>query len=350
GALGEAVYQISASATDSAGNNGSTTHTVNVESLLPGVIINTVAGDDIINAAEIAVAQTISGQVTGTAVAGNTVIVTIGGNQYNATVQPDLSWSVSVPANVLQALGNGELTISASVTNSANNTGTATHDIVIDANLPGLRVDTVAGDDVINSIEHTQALVITGSSSGLAAGAALTVVINSVTYGATVLADGTWSVGVPAADVTNWPAGTVNIAVSGTNTAGTTTSISHPVTVDLAAVAITINTLSTDDVINAAEKGSDLQLSGTTSDVEAGQTITVIFGGKSYTTTVAAGGTWGLTIPAADLATLPDGAANVQASVSNVAGNSAQATHAYSVDATAPSVTINTIASDDILN
>ncbi|WP_139560521.1 Ig-like domain-containing protein, partial [Escherichia coli] len=132
--------------------------------------------------------------------------------------------------------------------------------------------------------------------------------------------------------------------------AGTTTSISHPVTVDLAAVAITINTLSTDDVINAAEKGSDLQLSGTTSDVEAGQTITVIFGGKSYTTTVAAGGTWGLTIPAADLATLPDGAANVQASVSNVAGNSAQATHAYSVDATAPSVTINTIATDDILN
>ncbi|EFO2954034.1 adhesin [Escherichia coli] len=350
GALGEAVYQISASATDSAGNNGSTTHTVNVESLLPGVIINTVAGDDIINAAEIAVAQTISGQVTGTAVAGNTVIVTIGGNQYTATVQPDLSWSVSVPANVLQALGNGELTISASVTNSANNTGTATHDIVIDANLPGLRVDTVAGDDVINSIEHTQALVITGSGSGLAAGAALTVVINSVTYGATVLADGTWSVGVPAADVTNWPAGTVNIAVSGTNTAGTTTSISHPVTVDLAAVAITINTLSTDDVINAAEKGSDLQLSGTTSDVEAGQTITVIFGGKSYTTTVAAGGTWRLTIPAADLATLPDGAANVQASVSNVAGNSAQATHAYSVDATAPSVTINTIASDDILN
>ncbi|HAW0279286.1 BapA-related adhesin SiiEA [Escherichia coli] len=350
GALGEAVYQISASATDSAGNSGSTTHTVNVESLLPGVIINTVAGDDIINAAEIAVNQTISGQVTGTAVAGNTVIVTIGGNQYNATVQSDLSWSVSVPANVLQALGNGELTISASVTNSANNTGTTTHDIVIDANLPGLRVDTVAGDDVVNIIEHGQALVVTGSSTGLAVGAALTVVINGVTYGATVLADGTWSVGVPETDVTNWPAGTVNIAVSGTNTAGTTTSITHPVTVDLATVAITINTLSTDDVINAAEKGSDLQLSGTTSGVEAGQTITVIFGGKSYTTTVAADNTWGLTIPAADLATLPDGAANVQASVSSVAGNIAQATHVYSVDATAPSVTINTIATDDILN
>lgn len=348
-ALGQANYTVTAAVTSNIGNSNTASHNVLVDSALPGVTINPVATDDIINAAEAGVAQTISGQVTGAAI-GDTVTVTLGGNTYSTTVQAGLSWSVSVPAADLQALGNGELTISASVTNSANNTGTATHDIVIDANLPGLRVDTVAGDDVINSIEHTQALVVTGSSTGLAAGAALTVVINSVTYGATVLADGTWSVGVPAADVANWPAGTVNIAVSGTNTAGTTTSITHPVTVDLAAVAITINTLSTDDVINAAEKGTDLQLSGTTSDVEAGQTITVIFGGKSYTTTVAADNTWGLTIPAADLATLPDGAANIQASVSNVAGNNAQATHVYSVDATAPSVTINTIASDDILN
>ncbi len=350
GALGEAIYAISASATDSAGNSGAASHTVNVESLLPGVIMNTVAGDDIINAAESGINQTISGQVTGTAEAGNTVTVTLGGNQYTTTVQPDLRWSVSVPAADLQALGNGELTISASVTNTTGNTGTATRDIVIDANLPGLRVDTVAGDDVINSIEHAQALVVTGSSSGLAAGTPLTVEINSVTYGATVLADGTWSVGIPAGDVSNWPAGTVDIAVSGTNTAGTTTSITHPITVDLATVAITINTLSTDDVINAAEKGGDLQLSGTTSGVEAGQTITVIFGGKSYTTTVATDNSWGLTVPAADLTALPDGAANVQASVTNVAGNSAQVTHAYSVDAIAPSITINTLATDDVLN
>ncbi|MCZ5551376.1 hypothetical protein O5707_07245 [Escherichia coli] len=36
---------------------------------------------------------------------GNTVIVTIGGNQYNATVQSDLSWSVSVPANAFAGAG-----------------------------------------------------------------------------------------------------------------------------------------------------------------------------------------------------------------------------------------------------
>ncbi len=349
GALGEASYTVTANVTDSAGNSNSASHNVQVNTALPGVIINPVASDDIINAAESGVAQTISGQVTGAA-AGDTVTVTLGGKTYTATVQGNLSWSVDVPVADIQAIGNGELTVNASVTNGVGNTGSGSRDIVIDANLPGLRVDTVAGDDVVNSIEHGQALVITGSSSGLAAGAALTVVINNVTYGATVLADGTWSLGVPAADVGNWPAGTVNITVSGATSAGNPVTITHPVTVDLAAVAISINTVSGDDVINAAEKGADLTLSGSTSGVEPGQTVTVIFGGKTYTATVAGDGSWTTSIPAADLAALRDGDATVQASVSTINGNTASATHAYSVDATAPTLTINTIATDDILN
>ena len=349
GALGEASYTVTANVTDSAGNSNSSSHNVQVNTALPGVTINPVATDDIINTAESGVAQTISGQVTGAA-AGDTVTVTLGGKTYTATVQGNLSWSVSVPAADIQAIGNGDLTVNASVTNGVGNTGSGSREIVIDANLPGLRVDTVAGDDVVNSIEHAQALVITGSSSGLAAGAALTVVINNVTYGATVLADGTWSVGVSAADVSNWPAGTVNITVSGASSAGNPVSITHPVTVDLAAVAISINTVSGDDVINAAEKGADLTLSGSTSGVEPGQTVTVTFGGKSYTATVAGDGRWTTTVPAADLSALRDGDATVQASVSNVNGNTASATHAYSVDATAPTLLINTIASDDILN
>ncbi|MED0555242.1 Ig-like domain-containing protein [Escherichia coli] len=349
GALGEACYTVTANVTDSAGNSNSASHNVQVNTALPGVTINPVASDDIINAAESGVAQTISGQVTGAA-AGDTVTVTLGGKTYTATVQGNLSWSVDVPAADIQAIGNGDLTVNASVTNGVGNTGSGSRDIVIDANLPGLRVDTVAGDDVVNSIEHGQALVITGSSSGLAAGAALTVVINNVTYGATVLADGTWSVGVPAADVGNWPAGTVNITVSGATSAGNPVTITHPVTVDLAAVAISINTVSGDDVINAAEKGADLTLSGSTSGVEAGQTVTVTFGGKTYTATVAGDGSWTTTVPAADLSALRDGDATVQASVSNINGNTASATHAYSVDATAPTLAINTIATDDILN
>ncbi|WP_416232772.1 Ig-like domain-containing protein [Enterobacter hormaechei] len=230
------------------------------------------------------------------------------------------------------------------------NSGSGERDITIDANLPGLRVDTVAGDDVINSIEHGQNLVITGSSDGLTAGTALTVTVNGKTYPATVLADGTWSAAIPSAGVSALAAGTVTVTVEGQSSAGNPVTMNHDVTVDLANVAISINALATDDVINAAEKGADLVLSGTTSNVEENQTVTITFGGKSYTATVDAEGKWTATVPSADLTGLKDGDASVQVSVTNVNGNSASAGREYSVDATAPSVTINTIATDDILN
>ncbi|MFO4018666.1 Ig-like domain-containing protein [Enterobacter hormaechei] len=349
GQLGEALYTVSASATDSVGNSTSTSHTVNVESVLPGVIINTVAGDDVINAAELATGQTISGTVVN-AEAGNTVTVSVGGHNYTATVQSDLTWSVSVPESVLTALGNGDLTVTASVTNGVGNSGSGERDITIYANLPGLRVDTVAGDDVINSIEHGQNLIITGSSDGLTAGTALTVTVNGKTYAATVLADGTWSAAIPSADVSALAAGTVTVNVEGQSSAGNPVAINHDVTVDLANVAISIDAIASDDVINAAERGADLVLSGTTANVEENQTVTITFGGKSYTATVDAEGKWTATVPSADLAGLKDGDASVQVSVTNVNGNSASAGREYSVDATAPSVTINTIATDDILN
>ncbi|MBJ8873361.1 Ig-like domain-containing protein, partial [Citrobacter braakii] len=293
--LGEANYTLNAAATNAVGNSVSNTANLLVDTALPTVTINTVAGDNVINAAEVAAGQTLSGTVAH-AEAGNTVTVTIGGNTYTATVQGDLSWSVNVPSDVLTALGNGSLSVTTTVTNGHGNTGSGERDVTIDANLPGLRVDTVAGDDVVNSIEHNQNLIVTGSSDGLTPGTALTVNVNGKDYSATVLADGTWSAAVPAADVGAWPEGTVKISVTGDSAAGNPITISHDVTVDLASVAISINAIATDDVINAAEKGVDLVLSGATTNVEAGQTVTVSLNGKIYTTTVDDSGNWTATI------------------------------------------------------
>ncbi|WP_414946741.1 Ig-like domain-containing protein [Enterobacter hormaechei] len=348
-ALGEASYSVTASVTDTAGNSANTSHSVLVDSALPQVTINAVATDDVINAAEVASGQTLSGKVSGAA-SGDTVTISVGGNTYTTTVQDDLSWSVNVASDVLTAIGNGDLTVSASVTNGHGNTGTGEREIAIDANLPGLRVDTVAGDDVVNTIEHAQNLIVSGTSDGLAPGTALTVTVNGKDYAATVLADGTWRAAIPSTDVSAWPEGTVKISVTGDSAAGNPITISHDVTVDLATVAISINALATDDVINAAEKGADLVLSGVTTNVEAGQTVTISLNGRIYTTTVDDSGNWTYTVPSADLAGLKDGDASVQVSVTNVNGNSASAGREYSVDATAPSVTINTIATDDILN
>ena len=68
--------------------------------------------------------------------------------------------------------------MTATVTNGHGNTGTGEREIAIDANLPGLRVDTVAGDDVVNTIEHAQNLIVHRLQRRAGGGAALTVTVN----------------------------------------------------------------------------------------------------------------------------------------------------------------------------
>lgn len=181
--------------------------------MLPQVIVNTFAGDNTVNNAEAAVDQTLSGRVTGAA-AGDTVSVTVGGKSYTATVGSDLKWSVTIPSADLRAFGDGDLTFSASVTNAHGNTGTGERDININAELPGLRVNTISGDDVINAIEQQQDLAVTGSSTHLAEGTQITVTINNVEYVTTVNASGSWQIGVPAADLQAWTAGGITVSVS----------------------------------------------------------------------------------------------------------------------------------------
>ncbi|MCS5452783.1 hypothetical protein NX785_23820, partial [Enterobacter huaxiensis] len=77
--LGQANYTLNATATNGVGNSVSNTANLLVDTALPTVTINTVAGDNVINAAEVAAGQTLSGTVAN-AEAGNTVTVTIGGN------------------------------------------------------------------------------------------------------------------------------------------------------------------------------------------------------------------------------------------------------------------------------
>lgn len=267
------------------GNSGSAEANLLVDTALPQVILNTFAGDSTVNNAEAAVDQTLSGRVTGAA-AGDTVSVTVGGKSYTATVGSDLKWSVTIPSADLQAFGDGELTFSASVTNAHGNTGTGERDININAELPGLRVNTISGDDVINAIEQQQDLAVTGSSTHLAEGTQITVTINNVEYVTTVNASGSWQIGVPSADLQAWTAGGMTVSVSAEDARGNTVAAEHPIELDLNAVAVTIDTVTTDDMLNAAEKGADVTLSGQTQGVEAGQTVVVKFADQTFTAQV----------------------------------------------------------------
>ena len=132
--------------------------------------------------------------------AGQTVTVTLNGVDYTTTVQAkrqlERHRAVCGPGSMV----DGNYTISAAVSDKAGNPASADRDVLVDTTVPQLTINTVSDDDVINSAEHAQALMVTGSVTGAEAGDVVTVTINNKSYTATVDASN-WSVGVPAADV-----------------------------------------------------------------------------------------------------------------------------------------------------
>ena len=104
--------------------------------------------------------------------------------------------------------------------------------------------------------------------------------------------------------------------------------------------SITISPIAGDDILNAVEAGSVLPISGTTSNVTDGQTVSVEFNSNSYTTTVT-NGAWTLDIPASNLThgVLPDATYAVNADVTDPMNGNAITSRNLTVDETAPVVT-----------
>jgi hypothetical protein len=140
-----------------------------------------------------------------------------------------------------------------------------------------------------------------------------------------------------------------SITVSATDAAGNTASETFTITV---LPTIALNPINSDDLLNAAEAQQDLVVSGTSIGV-AGQTVTVTLNGVQYTGLVSGDGTWSVTIPKAALASaaLPDGSYLVTANVSDQYGDPApQASLTLDVHETLPTLAINPIDSNDVLN
>jgi hypothetical protein len=138
------AYGVLAQATDAANNvSPSTRSSLTVDaSPPPAPIINVVAGDDVINAAERAAGVTVSG----TAEAGSRVAVALGGVALSATAGADGTWAVTFAAS--QISGTGLSTVSAAAVDAAGNTGpTTTRQVVLETVVPGapLITDNAAG-------------------------------------------------------------------------------------------------------------------------------------------------------------------------------------------------------------
>ncbi len=346
----------SVTTTDTAGNSATAmdTQVYSVDTTLPAITVNVVAGDDIINATEDDSPVTINGTTTNVE-DGQTVTVTLNGETYNATVSGD-TWTLDIPALDAQALP-ANATITADVRDVAGNSATqATRDIQHDATPPSiaLNIDDITADNILNATEAAADVAVTGNVTGdFNTGDTVTLTVDGTDYTGTVDAAGDYSIDVPGSKLAADPDTTVDGSVTTTDTAGNsaTATDTQVYSVDTTSPAIAINVVAGDDIINATEDDSPVTISGTTTNVEDGQTVTVTLNGETYNATVS-GSTWTLDIPALDAQALPANA-TITADVSDLGGNPAtQATRDIQHDATLPNITLNIddITADNILN
>ncbi|WP_121514283.1 Ig-like domain-containing protein, partial [Brenneria goodwinii] len=191
------------------------------------------------------------------------------------------------------------------------------------------RIATVAytADNTINLAESNQSQTVSGRvGNDVQVGDTVTVTVGDQSYQTTVTAaDGgnIWSVNVPGSVLAGNSA--VNATVTTTDAAGNTASAnaSHGYEVDVTApeATISIDTITADNVINVAESGQTISVTGQVgANVQAGDTVTVTVGGESYQTTVNADGTtWSVGVPGNVLA--GNSSVNATVTTSDAAGN-----------------------------
>lgn len=167
-------YVLSVSITDLAGNTttSETRFTVNFDR--PVLAVDDFTGDNVLNGAELATDQILSGTTQNIA-AGTVVTVTLNGVNYFATVGGDGTWQVTIPSGDLQALANGSATLTVSVPNGTGAPLTVTDTLTVDRTVPSVSIAILSTDDYLNAAEATQPLEIRGFTTVTGPGAQVTV-------------------------------------------------------------------------------------------------------------------------------------------------------------------------------
>ncbi|MBR7889796.1 Ig-like domain-containing protein, partial [Marinomonas sp. A79] len=340
------TYTVTANVKDIAGNAAvEATANLVTDYTKPNLTIDLLSDNDYINAAESSTALLVSG--TSDAENGQTVTLTLGDYTTTTTVQNGV-WSKSIPDSVISGLDDGDYFVVANVTDVAGNEAdTATRNVTVDTSVPVITVSTIAQDGLLNTVERDAGLIITGTTDDVADGQKVLVTLNSKTYEA-IIADNAWSVSVVASDLNDLTDNTTYpVSLSVSDLAGNTGNKSETLRTDFTPPTIEINDLG-DNVLNIAERGEALEITGTTGDAEVGQQVTVTFNNQPYYGSVASDGTWSVTVPSTRLSALNDATSyTIEANVSDVSGNPApSATLAITTDFTVPVVSFNAISED----
>ncbi len=326
---GEITSTITAVATDAYGNSATSTGEVDIDTLVRDFSFtgSTGGADGVVN-----IAEAVSGvTMTGTTEPGSTVNVTMNGHTHAATVAADGTWTVHFPAGELPA-GETTAVMTAVATDAAGNTSSISRDVDFDLDAGILTISStpVEGDDIVNEVEASDGVTITGTSNP---GAVVTVTLAGASHNVVTDGAGNWTANFAAHEVT---AGvyTADITARTVDAAGNPLEASDSVEVDTRVDNLTIDTGAvggTDGVINAAERlaGGGMLLTGTT---EVGSTSVVVdLNGQAVNATVEAAGNWTAVFSAGQVA---EGTYNATATVTATdrAGNVASTSGTVRVD------------------
>ncbi|WP_318455795.1 retention module-containing protein [Photobacterium leiognathi] len=347
-------------ATDDAGNSATanTTHDYTID-IQASITIDPITGDNVITQQEgHEPTLPITGTVGKDVLPGDTVTVTINGNEYTTTVQPDMSWTVNVTGDdILHAdKATASVTTSYGSGHEATATDTESYEVTIEAKVT---IETIAGDGVVNQEESEGKVPVTGTVGGdVKEGDTVTITVNGKDYITTVGKDGSWTVDVDGSDLVENGDNPIHATVTTCDGAGHCATANNDKGYDIDTdinAQITIDSISQDDVVTAAESHSPQTITGTVGgDVKAGDIVTVTLDGKEIgkATVVNNNGKleWSLDVDGKTL--LQAGVDTVLATVTATddAGNSATAntTHDYTVDIQA-SITIDPITGDNVI-
>ena len=165
---------------------------------------------------------------TSNAEAGQTVTLTVNRKSHAATVGSDGTAS-DAACQKCEALADGDYAINASVSDRAGNTTSNSVNFTVDTGAPVVSVNTVAGDDILNTAEQIVAQIISGRVSGASRRHGHRQVSATVLSGV-VQADGSWNVALDPAVARTLSAWPNDIIVTVTDAAGNTGTATHNIT------------------------------------------------------------------------------------------------------------------------
>ena len=282
--------------------------------------------------------------VSGTGEPGDTVKVTVGGHTETTTIGTDGKWNVVFSGGNLPTDGNYSSVVVVTQPNGTNTTLDGP-DAVIDLTPPAITVTegTQGAGDIENLLDYQDGVTIAGTGEP---GAAISVVIGSVTHTTTVTTGGNWSVNFTQTEVAGGERST-GVTITATDALGNKTVVTDTLVLDTVPHPITISPVTADNIVSQADLNAGFAVSGTTTP---GATVKVELGTITRTVTAGADGSWSTIFAPGSI---PGGtySSSVTASTVDGAGNTSSTSRSFNIDT---EVTVafdaNPIAGDNIVN